>query len=1041
MRIIPKRTKVKIEFFKGIEVLDVIVGGIGAAAAIAVFVSNLPYRIYVMAAIVLLTAGLLMPMDDDNKSYMFIYIFLKHMARYKKFQRRKAPAAAAPAPAPAADGKSHQKSDQKAAKKSGGKNGKKAASSKKGGLFGKKSGKAPEAPAGEAAEQAPEESAADYPAQPLPEEAYDGVFPEEAEVSEASEQEIAPPVTLSRSSAAPAKKPAKKSGILPNSKPDTEPTVEGITPFTGIDGCFIEYGGEYYGIAVSVPSVEFRFLTEMRQNNVIDRMLGGVLRTISGDEAGAFVKIDRPVIYDSFIENEYRKLEEVKEAYRNDLFSDEELTTRVAIIYDRINEIQKLNFRDKVYRPFHYIMFFDRDKAILRDQAQLTISNLQGAGMDCALLEGAELAVFLKYQYTALFDEREALELEPEAYMDWILPQKIEFASRTVKYDDVITHNLRLTDYPMMVSNAWGHQLFNIMNTRVVMKFRPVERYKSVKRIDRAIDELRGQLENTGKASRIIELESHINTLSELLTLLQGDNEVLFDTNTYVSIFDYEQSDRVKNPQNYVGKPAQATSLKKQIRRQLQEGSFRSTDMFLEQFDAYVSAIPSRLDMFRSYSRGIHSGSIAAAFPYVYTALSDPGGFMIGNSDGIPAMVNFFTRDRERVNSNMVIIGKSGSGKSYATKTLLANLAAEDSKIFILDPENEYSLLCKNLCGKLIDVGSATQGRLNPFHIITSLDDGEESDGLDNLMDDLDFDSRQGNTSYNTHLQFLEEFFRVILPGINSDSMEYLNNLLIWVYSQRGIDMDTDLSQLGPEDYPTFDDLYDKILNDYQMATGDYSKNNLRILLNYISKFATGGRNAVLWNGPSSVSTDENMVVFNFQSLLANKNNTIANAQMMLVMKYLDNEIIKNRDYNLKFGTNRKIIVVIDEAHVFIDDKYPVALDFMFQMAKRIRKYSGMQIVITQNIKDFVGSEELARKSTAIINASQYSLIFSLAPNDMTDLCTLYEKAGAINETEQDEIVNNGRGRAFVITSPSNRTCIDITATPEVREMFTMGVN
>ncbi|MEG1687803.1 MAG: hypothetical protein RR276_07965, partial [Angelakisella sp.] len=170
----------------------------------------------------------------------------------------------------------------------------------------------------------------------------------------------------------------------------------------------------------------------------------------------------------------------------------------------------------------------------------------------------------------------------------------------------------------------------------------------------------------------------------------------------------------------------------------------------------------------------------------------------------------------------------------------------------------------------------------------------------------------------------------------------------------------------------------------------------------------------------------------------ANKNNTIANAQMLLVLKWLDNEIIKNRDYNQKYKAKRKIIVVIDEAHVFIDSKYPVALDFMYQLAKRIRKYNGMQIIITQNVKDFVGTEEIARKSTAIINACQYSFIFPLAPNDMHDLCKLYEKAGAINESEQEEIINNGRGRAFVVTSPQNRTCIDIVATEEVQRMFTM---
>ena len=222
------------------------------------------------------------------------------------------------------------------------------------------------------------------------------------------------------------------------------------------------------------------------------------------------------------------------------------------------------------------------------------------------------------------------------------------------------------------------------------------------------------------------------------------------------------------------------------------------------------------------------------------------------------------------------------------------------------------------------------------------------------------------------------------------------------------------------------------------MTKGEYSKNNLRILTNYISKFASGGRDSQLWNGPASITTDENFVVFDFQSLLANKNGTIATAQMLLVLKWLDNEIIKNREYNMAYQANRKIVVVIDEAHVFIDEKFPIALDFMFQLAKRIRKYNGMQVVITQNIKDFVGTEELARKSTAIINASQYSFIFPLAPNDMTDLVRLYENAGAINESEQDDIINNGRGRAFVITSPSERTNVNIVAGEGIQELFTM---
>ena len=47
-----------------------------------------------------------------------------------------------------------------------------------------------------------------------------------------------------------------------------------------------------------------------------------------------------------------------------------------------------------------------------------------------------------------------------------------------------------------------------------------------------------------------------------------------------------------------------------------------------------------------------------------------------------------------------------------------------------------------------------------------------------------------------------------------------------------------------------------------------------------------------------------------------------------------------------------------------------------------------------------------------------------------------YEKAGAINESEQDEIINNGRGRAFVVTSPSERSSIDIETPKDIERLF-----
>ena len=907
MRVIPRRTNVRLELFRGIEVLDVLVGTIGALIVISFAVSNLPAKGVWAMIMFVVTAALVVPMGDE-KGYMVVIYGLRFLGQPRHFVKNK-----------------------------------------------------------------------------LKEE---------------------------------------------NRKKDEALSVEDITPFTGVDGEFIEYGDKYSAVVMSIPSVEFRFYTKNRQDSMIDRVFGGILRTCAPDEMINLVKLDRPVIYDEFILSEERKLEELKEAYMNGIFSKEELTVRAGIIQDRIEHLQDIDFKDKVYMPFHYLMFIHKDKMFLRSQIKNAISDFATNNIECHQLKDGELAVFLKYNYGFDFDERTVNELSPDQYMDWILPDEIRIGTRTVQYDDLITHNFRFREYPVLVGNAWGAQIFNTVGTKVVMKLSPIERGKGIRQIDRSLEELREQRNSTAKASRIIDLDTQIQALASVLRALQGENEMLFNVNTFVQVNDLKLSEQKKSGYKTKTDP---NSEKKRVRQALSEEGFRVTDLFMQQFEAYSSLSLSGYDAFERNKRGIHSNSCAAVFPFVYKSLCDDEGLYIGNSSGVPVFINFFRRDSERVNSNTVIIGKSGSGKSYATKSILAQLAAEDSKIFILDPENEYTKMAEGLHGKIIDVGSASQGRLNPFHVITSLsDDEEEEDG--------DFEEKAKANTFSIHLQFLEEFYRQILPGLSPEALEFLNSLTTNMYTSRGIDQDTDFSKLSPSDYPTFNDLYDDILETFQtgFTDNDYTKGILRTLMASVSKFSDGGRDSALWNGEATITTDENFVVFDFQSLLANKNGTIANAQMLLVLKWLDNEIIKNREYNMMYGANRKIVIVIDEAHVFIDDKYPIALDFMFQLAKRIRKYNGMQIVITQNIKDFVGTEELARKSTAIINASQYSFIFPLSPNDMTDLIKLYENAGAINDSEQDDIINNGRGRAFVITSPGERTNVDIVAGKGIEELFTM---
>ena len=979
MRLIPGKTKVEIELFKGITLSDILVAGIAMVMVVLVLLSSLPGKVYIVGGIGILAAGLLARLDTVP-NYTYLLHIMRHFGYVRRYGRKRGDRMPAASP-----------EEQETA-----------------------------APSATAEESAPQETKKERKAR-LKAEAAERKREDKLLKSKKASEEEKEAIREKRRRAA--EESARRIAAAKDATAHRDP-MERIIAFTGIADGFIEYGGKYFGAVLEIPAVEFRFFSKFRRTNAIEGGLGRVLRTINSNYSANIVKIERPIVYDRYLELEYDRLDDLKASFENGMLNEQEYKARVEILYDRINEVRDLCYENKVIEPFYYLVLFESDIRQLTNQISSAMDTLRAAEMSPKRLNDKELAVFLKYTNEIDFDEHDIDRIAPEDYAQWAMPQTVDVKARTVEVNHIVTHNLRMVTYPTAVGDAWLASVMSLPGTKVVVKCRPMERTKAIRGIDRSLQELRGQYMATGVDSRRMELQSHIETLSELLATLQQDNESLLETNIYVTAYDIAAT---RANHNIVQPPKSErtviTGMKKTVRRYYQENGFRLNNMEFDQIQAFIGSQVSGYDPMLRQGRGIPSNSLAACFPWVFAHVSDVGGIKLGSSEGVPVFIDFFRRDSERVNSNMVIVGKSGSGKSYATKSLLANLAAEDCKIFILDPENEYTELAENLHGKFINVGNAQFGRLNPFHIITALDD-DESDGS------------TVSGSYATHLQFLEEFFKQILPDCERDAMEYLNSLIDRMYTNHGITGETDLSRLRPEDYPVFDDLYDAVLSEFQQTDNEYIRTNLRMLMNYVAKFSTGGRNANIWNGPSTVTTDENFTVFNFQSLLSNRNGTIANAQMLLVLKYIDNEIIKNRDYNTKYGLHRKVVVVIDEAHVFIDAKYPVALDFMFQLAKRIRKYNGMQIVITQNIKDFVGSEEIARKSTAIINACQYSFIFSLAPNDIQDLCKLYEKAGGINEVEQERITTAPRGQAFTVMSPTSRSTFKIEVPEDVAAMF-----
>ena len=778
--------------------------------------------------------------------------------------------------------------------------------------------------------------------------------------------------------------------------------ITDIIPYIGIiEDRFINFG-TYYGMAIEIKPVEFGLLEPMKQDMLISNF-ANAMRRLNPSQSASIIRLERGMILDNYIDDEINKYNDLVANFEMGAITEEEIEAREVVFAERGVMLEYMNEDEKIFQSRYYFVVYDQDKSMLTNTVE-GISATLGSGaiqIENYVLKGKELAIFLRANNNKYFNERELNEMPDSKYMNWVIPNKIKFTVGGCKVNDLARSGLLITDYPIDVGNAWGYTLFNLESCRAVMNFYQVAKAEAEKIIDKAIIEMGTQMEHSGKSSHMIDRQTQMETVQNLLVQLKTGNESMYDCTIHLT------------PE---------WSAKKEVKARLKEEGFKFSELSGRQVDSFISSNVSRVDNFSKYVRGIPTTTVAAAFPFISDMLQDEKGIYLG-SNSYPVFIDFFKRNNTRVNSNMIVIGKSGSGKSFATKSLLANLAADNTKIFICDPEKEYIVLAEKMHGNVIDVGNAGKGRFNPFHVYPAMLDDE--DGGEEFDD-----------TFESHLRFLESFFRIVVEGIRNDALEVLNGLVATLYRLKGIDKYTDFAAMEPEQFPTFQELFELARESFENATDDFSRVNYRILVSYLEKFADGGRYSGLWNGPATIRTNENFVTFNFLTLLSNKNQIVANAQMLLVFKYLDGEIIKNREYNRIHKTKRKIIIAVDEAHVFIDEKRPIALDFMFNMAKRIRKYDGMQIIITQNIKDFVGSPVIAKKSAAIINASQYSMIFSLAPNDMTDLVTLYKNAGGINKSEQGQIVGNTRGQCFFISGPMNRTLINVETSDAVRALF-----
>ena len=130
--------------------------------------------------------------------------------------------------------------------------------------------------------------------------------------------------------------------------------------------------------------------------------------------------------------------------------------------------------------------------------------------------------------------------------------------------------------------------------------------------------------------------------------------------------------------------------------------------LHLRQKEGFISVMPSGYNMFKEeFERVLPASSVANLFPFNYSGKTDPKGFHIGSDKyGSNIIVDFNKRTENFTNSNIIILGNSGQGKSYLLKGILNILRQAEMNVIVIDSESEYDELTSNLEGDYIDLTS-----------------------------------------------------------------------------------------------------------------------------------------------------------------------------------------------------------------------------------------------------------------------------------------------------------------------------------------------
>lgn len=437
------------------------------------------------------------------------------------------------------------------------------------------------------------------------------------------------------------------------------------------------------------------------------------------------------------------------------------------------------------------------------------------------------------------------------------------------------------------------------------------------------------------KLRQAVEAESNLRDVAELVHKMHREHEPLLHCAVYLEM--------TADSMEYL------RQLQTDVLTELVRCKLNVDKLLLRQKQGFYCASPVGYNALgREFERVLPAGSVANLYPFNYSGKTDPNGFYIGKDKyGSNIAVDFDRRDSDKTSANILILGNSGQGKSYLMKLLICNLLEAGKSVVSLDAEHELEELCGKLGGCFIDL-MAGEKRINVLEVRCWNED------TDMETDESAPEAFRKSTLLARHVSFLKDFFRAY-KDFSDPQLDTIEIMLSKLYRKWGISEETDLRQLKPGDYPVLSDLYALINNELvNYRNGSlYTRELLQEVLLGLHSLCVGA-DAPFFNGHTNIS-DDRFLVFGVGGVLTAAK-SLRNALLFNVLAYMSDRLL----------TAGNTVAALDELYLWLSN--PVAIEYIRNCLKRVRKRDSALMMASQNLEDFdqEGVREMTKPLFAI---------------------------------------------------------------------------